>query len=121
MPQARNSGDGRNDARQSGTADNQANADEPADAHASATAERRTERPGALERMSSWFAEAALRSGLAIIGFVLLLFALGQAVGFDLLGVVADALTSQTGQWLVVALFAVFIIAASAQRGLPSR
>ncbi len=121
MPRARNSGDGRNDARQSGTADNQANADKTADARASATTERRTERPGALERMSSWFAEAALRSGLALVGFVLLLFALGQAVGFDLLGVVADALTSQTGQWLVVALFAVFIIAASAQRGLPSR
>ncbi len=42
-------------------------------------------------------------TGLVIVRFVVLLFALGQAVGFDLLGLFADALRTQTGRWLVVA------------------
>jgi Na+-transporting NADH:ubiquinone oxidoreductase subunit NqrD len=59
-------------------------------------------------------AVSTLRIGLAILGFVLLLFALGQAVGFDLLGTVVDALTSRIGRWLVVAFFALLIIAVAA-------
>lgn len=66
-----------------------------------------------------WFATTAVRAGVTIIGVVLLLFALGQAVGLPLLGMVTDALTSQTGQWLVVAFFAVLLIGA-AQKGIPS-
>ena len=60
-------------------------------------------------------ADTALRMGLAIVGFVLLLFALGQAVGFDMLYLVADALSSQTGRWLLVALFALLLIALAAR------
>lgn len=68
---------------------------------------------------TEWFAATAVRAGLTVIGVVLLLFALGQAVGLPLLGMVTDALTSQTGQWLVVAFFAVLLIGA-AQKGIPS-
>lgn len=62
------------------------------------------------EAMSQWLAESALRIGLVIVGFVLLVFALGQAVGIDLLDIVADALLSPVGRWLVVAFFALVLI-----------
>lgn len=68
---------------------------------------------------TDWFANTAVRAGLTIIGVILLLFALGQAVGLPLLDLVTDAVTSQTGQWLVVAFFAILLIAA-AQKGLPT-
>ena len=72
------------------------------------------------ERLSTTFANVAIRAGLAIIGLVVVIFALGQAVGVDLLGLVGEALSSQTGRWLVVAFFGLLIIAA-AQRGLAHR
>jgi len=62
-------------------------------------------------RTGGWFAESTLRVVLAILGFVLLLFALGQAVGADLLGMVVQALNTQLGRWLIVALFALLLIA----------
>lgn len=79
--------------------------------------QRRQENAGA--RVSRWFAASAARGGLAIIGLVFLLFALGQAVGVPLLDMFANALSSQTGRWLVVAAFAVALISL-AQRGIPS-
>ncbi|WP_372910847.1 hypothetical protein [Salinigranum sp.] len=63
------------------------------------------------------FASAAVRWGIGVAGFVLFLFALGQAVGLDLLGMFAEALGSQTGQWLVVAVFGLFLVAV-ARRGI---
>jgi hypothetical protein len=62
------------------------------------------------QRAGEWFAESTLRIALAVFGFVLLLFALGQAVGIDLLGMVVGALTTQMGRWLLVAFFALAII-----------
>lgn len=70
-------------------------------------------------RSERWFANAAVRTGLTLIGVVLLLFALGQAVGLPLLDLFADAISSETGRWLVVAFFALLLIGA-AQRGLPT-
>lgn len=72
-----------------------------------------------VDTATQWFATTAVRAGLTVIGVVLLLFALGQAVGLPLLDLAASALTSQTGQWLVVAFFAVLLIGA-AQKGIPS-
>lgn len=69
---------------------------------------------------AEWFATSALRIGLAVVGFVLLLFALGQAVGLDLLGLVADALDTQVGRWLAVAVFALVLIVV-ALRGFSTR
>lgn len=77
---------------------------------------RRT--PG--ERISTWFASVAVRTGLAVIGLVVVVFALGQAVGVNLLGMAAEAVTSQTGRWLVVAFFGLLLIGA-AQHGLTQR
>lgn len=73
-----------------------------------------------VESATQWFAGTAVRVGLTLIGVVILLFALGQAVGLPLLELATEALTSQTGQWLVVAFFAVLLIGA-AQKGLGSR
>ncbi|WP_435335701.1 hypothetical protein [Haloarchaeobius sp. TZWWS8] len=69
------------------------------------------------KRLRDYMATTAVRFGVAMIGLVLLLFALGQAFGADLLGAFADALSTQTGQWLVVAFFALLLIGA-AERGL---
>jgi hypothetical protein len=60
--------------------------------------------------LTDWLASSALRASLVLIGFVLFLFALGQAVGFGLLDLFVDAVTSQTGRWLVVAGFALLLI-----------
>lgn len=68
---------------------------------------------------AGWFAASTLRVGLALIGIVLLLFALGQVAGLDLLGLVAEALSSEVGRWLLVAFFALLIIAV-AVRGFGS-
>ena len=84
------------------------------------TVETRTDADGTRPRdsgLSGWFANATARIGITIVGFALLLFALGQAVGADLLGLAVDAVTSQTGRWLVVAAFALLLIV-GAQRGL---
>ena len=61
--------------------------------------------------MAGWFASTAIRWTLVVVGFVLLLFALGQAFDTPLLGWVVDAATSETGRWLVVALIAIALIA----------
>lgn len=104
MPQAQNSGSSREEPRsESGE-------------------ERDTEpRRGRAGRAGAWFAETAARTALALVGLLLLLFALGQAFGLDLLGTFADAVTSQTGRWLVVALFAVLIIVGAARWGVTRR
>ncbi len=64
--------------------------------------------------MGGWFASTALRWTLAVVGIVLLLFALGQAFDTPLLGWVVDAATSETGRWLVLALVALGLIALAA-------
>ncbi len=67
------------------------------------------------EDAAGWVAASTLRVGLALVGLVLLLFALGQVAGLDLLGMVVDALSSPVGRWLVVAFFALVIIAIAAR------
>lgn len=74
---------------------------------------RRDERPPEAST-TSFFARGIVRMGLVVIGTVLLLFALGQAFGFDLLGMVAEFLGTQTGQWLAVAFFALVLISVAA-------
>ena len=66
------------------------------------------------------FAASSFRIGLAFLGLILLLFALGQAVGVDLLGMVGEALATEVGRWLVVAFFALVLIAV-ALRGFGRR
>lgn len=59
------------------------------------------------------FARATVRWAVVLVGFAVLLFALGQAFGVPLLGLVVDGLTTQTGRWLVVAFAALLVIAAA--------
>ena len=68
---------------------------------------------------TEWFASTAVRTVLAIVGLVILLFALGQLVGLDLLELTAAALSSEIGRWLLLAAFALLLIAL-AQRGFRS-
>lgn len=67
-----------------------------------------------------WLTVSALRLTLALAGLVLLLYALGRAVGVDLLDAVADALSTQLGRWFVVALVALALIVV-ALRGFGTR
>lgn len=78
-----------------------------------------TAEQGRAEHAGEWFAESTLRIALGVFGFVLLLFALGQAVGIDLLGMVVDALSTQMGRWLVVAFFALAIIVVAVRGFAP--
>lgn len=92
--------------------------DRETNANASRTEQPRNEQPRDEGRshgtgLTGWVTETAFRAGIAIIGVVLLLFALGQAVGADFLGMFAAALSSQVGRWLAVAVFALFVIAAA--------
>jgi hypothetical protein len=58
-----------------------------------------------------------VQAGLTVIGVVLLIFAIGQAVGLPLLDFTVEALSSQTGRWLVVAFFAILLIGAAQRVG----
>lgn len=80
--------------------------------------ERRDRRPPEEDRASRvgrWFASAAMRWGVILFGIVLMLFALGQAAGTNILGPIIDAMASQTGIWLLVALFALALVAAASR------
>lgn len=50
---------------------------------------------------------------IAVVGLVVVLFALGRAVGVDLLGMVAQAVSTQTGQWLAIAFLALLVMGAA--------
>lgn len=69
---------------------------------------------------TEWLASTAIRTTLVIVGVVVLLFALGQLVGIDLLGLTAEALSSELGRWLLIAAFGLLLIGL-AQRGFRSR
>jgi hypothetical protein len=69
--------------------------------------------------LTGWFTSTAVRMVLAIVGLVVVLFAVGQIVGIDLLGLAAEALSSEIGQWLVIAAVGLVLIGL-AQRGFRS-
>lgn len=73
------------------------------------------QRNGGPQSLSERFTTGALRIGIVLVGFLLFLFALGQAVGLELLDMFVSAVTSQTGRWLVVAVFALLLIVAGQQ------
>lgn len=58
-------------------------------------------------------ATSTVRLGLLILGLLLLLYAVGQAVGFDVLALISDALDTQEARWLIVAFFALILITLS--------
>lgn len=76
---------------------------------------RQEHQPGRGERVAGWLTETVVRSLVALLGVALLLFALGQLVGVDLLEIVGGFLTSSVGTWLVVAAFALILILAASR------
>lgn len=64
------------------------------------------------ESLSGWYASSTLRIGLALVGFFLLLAALGQLSGLDLIGMGVEASTTSVGRWFMVAVVAIALIAA---------
>lgn len=78
------------------------------DAYGTERSGRRTD--GDAGGAADWLTQSALRVGLALLGVVLLLYALGRLVGVDLLAMLADALTSEWGRWIAVAVVALALI-----------
>lgn len=68
---------------------------------------------------TEWLASTAVRTVLVVVGVVVVLFALGQLVGLDLLGLIAEVLSSELGRWLLIAGFGLLLIGL-AQRGFRS-
>lgn len=64
---------------------------------------------GAVEAIAA----STVRLTLLVLGLLLLLYASGQAVGFDVLALISDALDSQEARWLIVAFFALVLITIS--------
>jgi len=64
----------------------------------------------AREQAADWLAASTFRLALATFGFVIVLLALGEAVGFDLLGAVVDVFESSVGRWLIVAFVGLVLI-----------
>lgn len=62
------------------------------------------------DRTVEIIASSTLRVGLAIFGLVLLLFAIGQLVGVDILGMIVNVLESPEGRWAIVAFVALVMI-----------
>lgn len=62
------------------------------------------------DAFSGWFASSALRMGLVLVGIFLLLAALGQLSGIDILGVTVELLGTDVGIWLLVAVVAIALI-----------
>lgn len=60
--------------------------------------------------LTGWFAASSLRIGLALVGLFLLLAALGQLSGIDLIGLGANLLNTGVGRWLLVAVVAIALI-----------
>jgi hypothetical protein len=61
----------------------------------------------------AWMASTAVQTVVILVGLAVVLFAVGQAVGADLLGMVGDALATHTGQWLAVAVLALILVIAA--------
>lgn len=72
-----------------------------------------SQQPDAEKEVASWFTETIVRTVVAVFGAALLLLALGQLAGVNLLGAVGDFLASSVGVWLVVAFFATLLIVAA--------
>ena len=79
--------------------------------HTTSDRERRERDDRRSEEAVEAIASSTIRIGLAILGILLLLYAVGQAVGVDALGMVSSALDTPEARWLVVAFFALVLIA----------
>ena len=65
------------------------------------------------EEVGGWFTETIVRAGILVIGVAVMLFAIGQAVGANLVEPIAEFFTSGTGAWFVVAFLALLVMVAA--------
>ena len=65
------------------------------------------------EEVGGWFTETIVRAGILVIGVAVMLFAIGQAVGANLVEPLAEFFTSGTGAWFVVAFIALLVMVAA--------
>lgn len=63
----------------------------------------------------SWFTETFLRAGIALIGVVLLLVAVGQMAGVDTFSIIGSILSSNLAQWGAVAIFGILLVIAASK------
>lgn len=66
-----------------------------------------------------FIATSTVRVGLLLLGVMLLLYSVGQAIGFDVLALISQALDTPEARWLFVAFFALILISI-ALRGFRS-
>lgn len=67
------------------------------------------------EQIASWFTETLVRAAVAVFGVAIVLFALGQLAGVELLSIVGDFLTSSVGAYLLVAFFGLLLLVAASK------
>lgn len=96
----RNQGSAQRDQREAGDPDQQT------DGQPSQSQQAGESRTGVVD----WVTETFLRTAVAVLGLLLLLFALGQIAGFDTIGALADLLSTEVVQWTLVAVFALLLI-----------
>ena len=79
----------------------------------------REERPPAERRPEggAWFTSRLLQTAVATVGLIGVLFALSMALGVDLLGMLAEALSTQAGRWLAIAVI-ILLVTSAAVRAL---
>lgn len=72
--------------------------------------ERRAREATALERTFEVIAASTLRIGLIFLGIVIVLFAIGQLVGVDIVSVLSEVFGTRAARWLAVAFFGLVLI-----------
>ena len=75
------------------------------------------ERPEPRTGFGAWLTSAVLQTAVAVVGLAAVLYALSMAFGVNLFGMVAQALATQTGQWLAIA-FVVLLLTGTAIRAM---
>lgn len=76
-------------------------------------ADRPDDEESGLEEPVEEVAASTLRVVLLILGTLLVLYASGQAIGLDILGIFSEALDTQEARWIIVAFFGLVLIAVS--------
>ncbi|MFC6724187.1 hypothetical protein ACFQE1_07320 [Halobium palmae] len=71
--------------------------------------------------VAGWFTGTVVCAVVGVFGVVLLPFATGQGFGANVLGAVAESVTSGIGGWLIVAFLALVLIAAAGKNWRTSR
>lgn len=84
--------------------------------------ESRAEKPAEERREpgvgpAAWLTSTVLQTAVTVVGLAAVLFALSMAFGVDLFGMLAQALSTQTGQWLAIA-FVILLLTGAAVRAL---